>query len=71
MDWLKNIRTERGMTQDQVAEAVGGISRTAYTNIETGIRRPSVEVAQRIAGVLGFEWTRFFESPGDRGEKAG
>lgn len=61
MDWLKGARTERGLTQDQVAEAVGGISRTAYTNIETGARRPSVEMAKKIAGVLGFEWTRFFE----------
>lgn len=61
MDWLKEIRLEKGKTQEQVASEAGGITRTAYTNIETGERRPSVEVAKRIAGVLGFEWTRFFE----------
>lgn len=71
MDWLKEIREKSGMTQEQVAEVAGGLSRASYSNIETGARRPSVEVAQRIAGVLGFEWTRFFESPGDRGERAG
>lgn len=61
MDWLKEIRLEKGKTQEQVASEVGGITRTAYTNIETGERRPSVEVAKRIAGVLGFDWTRFYE----------
>ena len=37
-----------------------GISRAAYTNIENGKRRPSPEVAQKIAKVLKFKWTLFF-----------
>lgn len=60
MDWLKEIRANDGRTQEQVADEAG-ITRGAYCNIETGDRRPSVEVAKRIAGVLGFEWTRFYE----------
>lgn len=60
VDWLKDIRTNIGKTQEQVADDAG-ITRGAYCNIETGDRRPSVEVAKRIAEVLGFEWTRFFE----------
>ena len=60
MDWLKEIRMESGKTQEEVADEAG-ITRGAYCNIETGERRPSVDVAKRIAGVLGFDWTRFFE----------
>lgn len=47
------------MTQEQVAE-LSGIKRPYYTMIETGKRRPSVDVAKKIAAVLDFEWTLFF-----------
>lgn len=68
LDWLVAIRGDR--SQYKVAEEIG-IAQSSYASIETGARRPSVEMAKKIATVLGFEWTRFFESPGDRGEKAG
>jgi len=29
--------------------------------IETGERRLSVEIAKKIAEILGFDWTKFFE----------
>lgn len=67
MDWLKEIRMKQEKTQDWVADEAG-ISRGAYGNIENGERRPSVEVAKRIAGVLGFDWTRFYED--ERSESA-
>lgn len=54
------------MTQKQLAE-LAGISRTMITEIENGNANPSVDVAKRIAAVLGFEWTRFYEDqPEDR-----
>ena len=56
--WLIEIR--KGYTQTQIAEAVG-ISQQMYSAIELGERRPSVEVAKKIAAVMGFNWTRFFE----------
>jgi len=56
--WLIDIRN--GRTQAQIAEAVG-ISQQMYSAIELGERRPSVEVAKKIAAVLGFKWTRFYE----------
>ena len=37
------------------------MSQSGYASIETGARRPSVDMAKRIAAVLGFKWTRFFE----------
>lgn len=61
MNWLKAIRTERKLTGENIA-FVTGISRSAYSNIENGKRRPSPEVAKKIAETLGFNWTRFYEN---------
>lgn len=60
MDWLKKMRIEQRLKQEQVA-AAAGIERAYYSMIETGKRKPSVTIAQAIATALGFEWTRFFE----------
>jgi putative transcriptional regulator len=57
--WLVDLRTARNLTQENVAELVG-IDRSYYTKIENGTT-PSVRVAKRIASVLGFNWTNFFE----------
>lgn len=56
---LEEIRGKKGVSQEEVARAAG-ISRAAYTNIELGKRRPSPEVAQKIAKFLKFPWTKFF-----------
>lgn len=61
MEWLRKKRTNAGMTQEKIA-ALAEISRGAYANIESGGRRPSVAVAKRIAAVLEFDWTTFFNS---------
>ena len=58
---LEAMRTKKGMTQEAVATEAK-ISRSAYCNIENGVRRPSPEVAQRIAKAPGFDWTVFFIS---------
>jgi len=64
--WLKNIRTEKNLTQSEIAK-MAGVDVTMISKIELGERRPSVEVAKKIAAVLGFDWTRFFEDPpGDK-----
>lgn len=60
MDWLKAKRVEKKMTHEEVAKR-SGISRTAYSFIERGERRPSVDTAKAIAEVLDFHWTQFFE----------
>ena len=56
---LIEIRRKKGMKQEEIARMVG-LSRAGYSNIETGRRRPSVDMAKRIAAALGFEWTRFY-----------
>ena len=58
--WLKELRHKSHLTQEQLAKMVG-ISRTMVTEIENGNANPSVKVAKKIAAVLGFDWTRFFE----------
>ncbi|WMW46649.1 helix-turn-helix transcriptional regulator [Bacillus paralicheniformis] len=58
--WLKDIRTQMNLTQQQVAKRAG-IARTTYASIEKGDRNASVPNAKNIANVLGFDWTLFFE----------
>ena len=57
--WLRVFRQNRGLSEKEVAQRVG-ISQTAYHYIETGERTPTTRTAQRIAAVLGFDWTAFF-----------
>jgi DNA-binding XRE family transcriptional regulator len=63
-NWLLEIRKSRGYTHAQVAKEAG-IKRQYFGMIESGKSNPSVEVAKRIASVLGFEWTLFFEKEGN------
>lgn len=61
-NWLKDIRASAGLKQEDVADQAG-VARATYGHIETGERNASVMNAKRIASVLGFEWTLFFEEP--------
>ena len=69
MRLLKKIRMEALYSQKEFAQVIG-ISQNHYSNIENGVRRPSPEVAKRIADVLGFgsEWYRLLEI-GERANK--
>ncbi len=59
--WLKEFRLKMKLSQSDVAFK-SGITQQQYSFIENGNRSPSVDTAQSIANVLGFNWTRFFES---------
>ncbi len=59
--WLLEIRKSRGFTQAQVAEKAN-ISRAYYTRIELGSFSVPPKTAQRIAAVLGFDWTEFYKA---------
>jgi len=61
---LKIKRKKKLLTQQQLAELVG-VDRTLISKIESGAATPSVTTAKRIAAVLGFKWTRFFEDEDD------
>ena len=60
---LRKIRKESNLTETALSVKVG-ITQQHYNYIENGKRRPSVDVAQKIASVLGFDWTLFFEDSG-------
>lgn len=58
--WLIEKRKGAQMSQQQLAHLVG-VSRNYLSELERG-KTPGVEVAKRIADVLTFDWTRFFDS---------
>ncbi|MGE7121837.1 helix-turn-helix transcriptional regulator [Peribacillus sp. NPDC046944] len=59
--WLLDKRNKAKLTQEEVA-VIAQIRRPYYTQIESGVRSPSVKVAKEIANAIGFEWTLFFEN---------
>ena len=48
------------MTQAELAQNLG-VSQRMVAACESGERRPSPGLAQRIEAVLGLSWTEFFE----------
>lgn len=63
-EWLVFIRLKAIKSQKQVAEEAG-ITQVYLSQIENGERNPSVDTAKKIAAVLGFEWTRFYDDEAD------
>ena len=61
---LKAVRKEKGLTGETVCRKAG-VSPSGLSMIESGKRRPSVDLAKRIADVLGFSWTQFYEDSPD------
>lgn len=59
--WLKEIRISANLSTYAVAERAG-ISQSHYSMIENGQRSASVSVAKRIARVLGFDWSKFYDA---------
>ena len=58
LKWLAEMRGDR--SQATLAKEIG-IPQSTYAAIEVGSRHPSVSMAKRIAEVMGFCWTKFFE----------
>lgn len=57
---LKELRVNAGMTQEELAKKVG-VKRSTITMLETNASyKPSVTTAKKIAKVLKFNWTFFF-----------
>ena len=59
-EWLRVKRTDASMTEMEVSK-LAGVAQPFYHNIEMGYKNPSVETAKKIAAVLEFPWTRFYE----------
>lgn len=61
---LKNLRTEKGMTQSQLADEIK-CARTVIANIEGGTAQPSIATAKALGKALGVNWWEFFEEGDD------
>ena len=48
---LKEIRTQKGMTQESVAKGVG-VTNQAICNYEKGVRKPGLYTLKKLANVL-------------------
>jgi putative transcriptional regulator len=58
--WLFEIRKRKNLTMAEVA-AKSNISESYYSLIESGNRDVPVHTAKKIAKVLDFNWTKFYE----------
>ncbi|MBR4691501.1 MAG: helix-turn-helix transcriptional regulator [Oscillospiraceae bacterium] len=67
---LKSERKKRGLTQSQVAEALG-ISDKTYSKWETGENEPDVDALCRLGAFYGAGPALFFRSEADESELAG
>jgi transcriptional regulator with XRE-family HTH domain len=57
---LKSLRTERGLTQEQLADATE-LSIESISNIERGIFGPRFDNLEKIAAALNLEVMQLFE----------
>lgn len=53
-------RKEKGYTQESLANEAGVVRQT-ISEIERGVNKPSIRLAQKIAKILEFDWGEFFE----------
>lgn len=59
---LEDYRKRAALTQEQVAEKVG-TTQSYYSQIESGLRKPSIRMAEKIAQALGIKWQNVYNSP--------
>ena len=57
---LKELRTAKGMTQEQLAKECE-VQRTTITMIEIGENKPSIELAKKLGKIFEVAWSDFFE----------
>ena len=57
---LKELRTAKGLTQEQLAKECE-VQRTTITMIELGENKPSVELAKKLGVIFEVDWKGFFE----------
>lgn len=58
---LKELRTSKGLSQQELATKCGVIRQT-ISNIECGLSKPSIDLAKKLDEVLEVDWTLFFET---------
>jgi transcriptional regulator with XRE-family HTH domain len=64
---IKKIRKEKGLSQQDIADKLT-MNRVQYNRIETGKSDPTMNILQRIAGVLDIDVVAFFEAKNNNTE---
>ena len=59
-EWLIEKRKNKKISQEELAKKCD-VAQVTIARIENGERRPSPELAKKIADVLNFSWTKFYE----------
>lgn len=59
MEWLRELRHKKNMTMRQVADAVG-VTEGYICMLEKDKKRPSVDLAKKLANIYKINWTKFF-----------
>lgn len=67
-EWLIELRIKKKFTQEQLA-IICGTTQMNISSIENGTRRPSTELAQKLAKVLKFKWTKFYEENNNQSQE--
>ena len=61
---LRKLRTERGISQERLA-ADTGVDRAYVSELERGLGNASVDLLDRLAGVMRVPLSAFFVEPAD------
>ena len=61
---LREVRKEKGITQQQLAES-SGVSQSQIARYESGERQPRPKVAQKLGKVLDVDWKELYEEEQD------
>lgn len=62
---LKRKREAKHLSQERLAAMVG-VQRQSLSAIECGRTLPSVENAKKLAKILGFDWSEFYDEEKDK-----
>ncbi len=58
--WLIKLRLKKNLNQIEMSKFLG-ITQQSYSYYENYSRRPSPQIAKKIAKILDFDWTKFYE----------
>ena len=56
---LADYRKRAGLTQEDVAKKVG-ITQSYYSQVESGLRKPSIKLAELLARELNTKWQNIY-----------